>query len=246
MKEGTLTAWVKEGYTHIKKEANLAPWVLPEHELNRLVDEVGDSGILHASGSLGLADGVARLLERGTDPAGASLEEWQMAVSNWPSISQVVPVVTAFLEAVVPAIEALHETKSTLTPQVVCRCLAVLLFAPFTGRGEKVLGEVAGILNGSEGDPAGLIRSFAAAVSGNDIRTVEKVDHCIVQYDSWRQWVSAMQKQVLVCQHIPKLIAVTPPPSADLASILVALIKEGYGEYTGDNAEYPGKPVIAR
>jgi hypothetical protein len=210
------------------------------------VDEVGDGDILDASGTLGLVEGMEQLLERVSDPGSVSSQDWLVAVSNWPSISQVVPVVTAFLEAVVPAIEALHETKSTLTPQVVCRCLAVLLFAPFTGRKERVLQEVAGVLDGSEGDPAGLIRSFAAAVSGNDLRTVEKVDHCIVQYDSWRQWVSAMQKQALTCQHIPKLIAVTPPPSADLASILVALIKEGYGEYTGDHAEYPGKSVIAR
>jgi hypothetical protein len=91
-----------------------------------------------------------------------------------------------------------------------------------------------------------LIRSYAGAVNRGDIPTLEKVNQCIVKYSVWQEWASALQEQALSCRYTSKLIAVTPPLSADLIGVLAILMKEEHDEYSGDNPGYPGDQVIAQ
>lgn len=246
MAEQKLTRWVKTGYPYVKEGAGLVSWVLPEHGLNRTVDEVGDSGILKVSQPLGLAEGVERLLEGAPDPLDVSPQAWQDAVRKWQPLSQLRSVIAAFLEVAGPVMAQLQGIRCRIDPMVICRSLAVLLFAPFNDQGKALLGEVAGVLDRQANDHAELIVSYGEAVGRSDIPTLEKVSRCIVKYNSWREWASALQEQVLSCRRTPKLIGVTPPLSADLVGILTTLMKEGYDESSGDNPGYPGEPVIAQ
>ena len=247
MKEQKLAELIKSGYPYVKDEAGLAPWVLPEHGLNRIVDKVGDDGILKVSRPLGLTENVESLLKSAPDPANVSQQAWQEAVNQWQPLSQVRPVVAAFLEVAGPVMAKCHEIKSKADPLVICRNLAVLLFASFIDQGQALLGELAGVLGRSANDPAELIKSYAGAVIGGDITALEKVNQSIVKYSAWQEWVSAiLQEQALKCQHTPKLVAVTPLLSPDLASILATMIKEGHHGSTGDSPECTGEPVITQ
>ena len=246
MKEHKLAELIKTGYPHVKDEVGLASWVLPEHGLNRIVDEVGDSGILKVSQPLGLTESVERLLKNAPDPASVPPQAWQDAVMQWQSSSQINAVVAAYLETAGPVIAQSQSIKSRIDPMVICRSLAVLLFAPFIDQGKALLGELAGVLSRPANDPGELIKSYAEAVNRGDISTLEKVNQCIVKYSAWQEYASALQEQVLRCRYTPKLVAVTPPPSADLAGVLATLIKEGQDESSGDNPEYSCKPVVAQ
>jgi len=235
MSEGKLTKWVKVGYPHLKEGAGLAPWVLPERGLSRTADEVGDPGLLEISRPLGLADGVEKFLEVAPDPIDLTPQVWQDAVNKWPPLSQVGAVITAFLETSGAISEQCQALKSKIEPMVICRNLIILLFAPFIDKGRALLEEIAGVLGGQADAPAELIRSYARAVSQSDIEMLERVNQCAVKYSEWQQWASALQEQALGCRSTPKLVAVTPSPSADLIGVLATLVKEGNNGPSGDN-----------
>jgi hypothetical protein len=244
MTEGKLAKWVKDGYPYVKEEGGLAPWVLPEHGYNRIVDEAGDDVILKLARPLGLADTVPRLSESAIDPASVSPQDWQDAVRKWQYLSQLQPVIAAFMEVASPVMGQLVCIKPAIDPAVTCRNVAVLLLAPFVEQGKAIMAEMAEIL-GKINSPAELILGYGEAVSKRDVTTLEKVDRCIVKYGSWQEWASGMQQEVLGCRHTPKLVAVTPPASPDLVGVLKTLIEEVQNGYGGDHPESPGKPVIA-
>jgi len=245
MKGPKLAEFIKSGYHHVKDEVGLASWVLPEHGLNRIVDEVGDDGILKLAQPLGLAEGAARLLKNAPGPADVSLQAWQDAVGKWQYLSQVAPVIAAFLKVAGPVMAQLLRIKPIIDPAVICRNTAVLLFAPFVDQGKAVLEEVAKIL-GKANSPTELILGYGEAVGRRDITTLEKVDQGILKYSPWQEWASGMQEQVVRCRHTPKLVAVTPAPSMDVIGLLARMIKEGQDEPSGDNSECSGDQVIAQ
>ncbi|HCP60072.1 MAG TPA: hypothetical protein DIT43_00620, partial [Dehalococcoidia bacterium] len=161
MTEGRLMKLVKAGYPHVKEGAGLAPWVLPEYGLNRTADEVGDSGLLEVSQPLGLAEGVEQLLGMAPEPLDVSAQDWQDAVKKWPPLSQVGAVVAAFIEASGLVMAQRQVIKAKVDPMVICRGLAILLFAPFTDKGRLLLEEMSDVLGEQADDPADLIRSYA-------------------------------------------------------------------------------------
>jgi hypothetical protein len=241
MKERKLAGFIKGGYHHVKAEAGLAPWVLPEHGFNRIVDETGDDGILKLARSLDLAEGVERLMESAPDPAAVSPQAWQDAAKQWQYLAQLQPVIAAFLEVAAPVMAPLARVK----PEVICRNVAVLLFAPFVAQGKAILEEVAVIL-GRANNPAELVLGYGEAVGRQDVITLEKVDRSIVKYSPWVAWASAMQEQVLKCGHTPKLVAVTPAPAAEIIGLLAILIEEAHHGSSRDNSECPGDQVITQ
>jgi hypothetical protein len=129
---------------------------------------------------------------------------------------------------------------------VICRSIAVLLLAPLVDRGKLVSQELAGVLGGQANYPAQLIVSYAEAVVRGDIPTLEKVDQCIVRFSDWQEWASVLQEEVLRCRLKPRLIAVTPPLSSDLTSVLATMIKEGYDESSGDHSAHSGDQILAQ
>ncbi|MFC1909858.1 hypothetical protein ACFLXC_01010 [Chloroflexota bacterium] len=246
MAKQKLTNWIKTGYPYIKEGAKLPAWVLPENGLNRMVDQVGDNGILETSQPLGLTDRMEKLLSKTPDPESVPSPEWQEAVTRWPHLSQIRPLIEAFWEVSGPLTAHLPAIKSRIDPMVIYRSMAVLLFAPFVEQGKVLMEELAEILCTPANNAAGLIRSYAVAVRDSNINTLEKVNLCIVKYSIWQQWASAMQKQVLDCQHTPKLIAVTPAYSDNLIGLLATMMKEGQHGYSGDNPGCSGDQVTAQ
>jgi hypothetical protein len=104
------------------------------------------------------------------------------------------------------------------------------------------------VLGGQANQPAQLIVSYAAAVVRGDIPTLEKVYQCILKYSDWQEWASVLQEEVLRCRLKPRLVAVTPPPSSDLAALLATMIKEetGYDESGSDPAGNSGDAILAQ
>jgi len=246
MKEPKLVEFIKSGYPYVKDETGLPSWVLPEHGLNRVTDEVGDSGILEVSRPLGLTESVEHFLKEAPDPSNIPPQDWQDAIKRWQPSSHVSTVVTAYLEAIGPVMAKIQSIKPRIDLVMICRSLAVLLFAPFVDCGRALLEEIAGKLDGSPSDPAGLIKRYADAVYRADIATLDNIDRSIVKYSNWQEWMVALQKQALKCRHTPKLVAVTPPPSADMARVLATLMKEVYHGSSGDSPQHQGEPVVAQ
>jgi len=246
MKEPKLVEFIKSGYQYIKDDAGLPAWVLPEHGFNRVADEVGDIGILEVSQPLELDEVVEHFLKEAPDPSDIPPQDWQDAIKRWQSSSHTGSIVAAYLEAIGPVMAKIQSIKSMINPVIICRSLTVLLFAPFVKCGRALLEEIAGILDGSVSDPAGLIKRYDDAVCQADIATLDKIDQSIVKYSYWQQWIAAMQEQALKCRYTPKLVAVTPPPSDDMVSVLATLMKEEYRGSSGDSPEHTGEPVVAQ
>jgi hypothetical protein len=245
MKTQKLAELIKSGYPYMKEEAGLAPWVLPEHGLNRIVDEAGDSGILNLAQPLGLSQGVERFLENAPDPAEVSPQAWQDAVRKWQHLPQLQPVIAAFLEVATPVMAQSARVKHVIDPAVICRNVAVLLFAPFVAQGGAILAEVAEIL-GMADSPAELVLGYGEAVGRRDVVTLDKIDRTIVKYGTWQEWAYGMQEQALKSGHTPKLVAVTPVPAAEIIGLLATMIEEGQHGSTGDSPKHPGEPVTAQ
>jgi hypothetical protein len=230
MAKDSLSKLIKDGYTCMKSSSRLKPWVLPEHGFNRVVDEVGDEGILKMGEPLGLG-GVAEGIKK---PDRVSSDEWLKALNGWPPLSQFEPVVIAFMEAAVPTIERLKGNPSDIDPETICCNMTALLMAPFAEQGKNLTAEIAKILGVSPA-AADVIRGYAKVIDDGDTKILERVNRCIIRHDAWQKWVMTLQEEAQRCPYIPKLIAVTPPPSAELAGVLAILIGEGNDESGRDH-----------
>lgn len=224
MAKQTITRLLKAVYPYLKAESGIPPWLFPERSLNQTIDAIGDSGLLRVRPPLGMADAV---LASAPDPTSITPQEWQNAIRQWQPLPKLGPMMTAFVEVAEPIMAQFEKVRPAIDPIVICRCLAVLLYAPLVDRGKMVSQELAGVLGGQADQPARLIVSYAAAVVRGDIPTLEKVNQCILKYSDWQEWASVLQEQVLKCGYTPRLIAVTPPLSASLVSVLATMIKEG-------------------
>lgn len=243
MTEKRLIGGLKAGYPYLKAGSGLPAWLLPEHSLNSAADKLGDSGILEISQPLDLAKSIVP--EQLPDPASFSSEAWQNAVKDWPYLCHVRPVVEAFLEVAERVRAQLPSLRHRIDPRAAWRSMSVILFCPFADQGGELLGDLAGVLGCDAANPAELIRSYATAVERKEILTLEKVNECIVRYSAWDEWAKALQKQILDCQYTPRLIAVTPPLSAELASVLASIMKEGDDESRRDPQRDTGSQVLA-
>jgi hypothetical protein len=241
-----LAAWLKAGYPHVKAGSGLPPWLLPERSLNRTTDEVGDDGLLSMGRPLGMAEAAERLADNAPGPAAMSAEAWQQAIAGWPHLPRVRPVFEAFIEVSGGVMEHLRKTGPGMDPAVICRGMAVLLFAPLVGEGRWVLEEIAGALGGDAGRPEQLVRAYADAVLREDILTLESVNRCMLRDRAWSEWAAAVEEQVLSCRCTPRLIGVTPPLSPDLAAVLASMIEEGRDGPGGDHPGYPGSEMPAQ
>ena len=245
MAEQMLTRLIKAVYPYLKAESGIPLWLFPERSLNQALDAVGEKGLLRVGQPLGVADAV---LKSAPDPATISPQEWHNAVRQWRPLPQFGPMMTAFVEVVEAVIAQFEKVRPAIDPMVICRSLAVLIYAPLVDRGKMVSQELAAVLGGQADQPARLIVSYAAAVVNGDIPTLEKVYQCILKYSDWQEWASVLPEEVLRCGLKPRLIAVTPPLSSDLVSTLATMIKEemGYDESGSDSAGNSGDPVFAQ
>ncbi|MBI2836614.1 MAG: hypothetical protein HYX85_02850 [Chloroflexi bacterium] len=245
MREGKLSGFIKSGYPHVKENTGMPPWVLPEYGFNRVVDEVGERGILKLAGPLGLADGMEPLLATAPDPAGVSAIQWDEAVKKWKSIPEVREVVAAFLEIRRSVNASLEHLQPAIDPAVICRCLSVLLLASFVRQGEPLLAEMAEIL-GQARSPAEIIRRYGEAVQRQDIAALDRVNQCISRYGNWAKCAAAMRETALGCRYGPKLVAVTPPASASLIGVLASMVKEANDGPSRDSSEDSSEPLSTR
>jgi hypothetical protein len=154
-------------------------------------------------------------------------------MKNWAPLPQFRSVVEAFLDAAGVVISHFPRIRSKFRPRLISRALAVLLFAPFVSQARTLINDLADILGSEASKPAQMIKSYAQAVVMDDIETLERIDQCIVTCGHWSEWADAVEKQVSKCQYVPKLIAITPTLSMDLASVLALMMKEDHNEPRG-------------
>jgi len=245
-RKGLLSQHIKAGYPHLKASSGLPEWLLPEGSLNETADEVDDSGLLMMARPLRMADGAERLANNDVVLSTMSAEAWQQAIANWPHLSELRAVIEVFLEVSGTVTAQFPRIRSKIEPMVICRSMAVLLYAPLVDEGESVLGEIAGALGSDATDPAQLIRTYADAVIREDITNLERVNEIIIRQSAWSKWAAEVEHQVLSCRNTPRLIAVTPPLSSGLASILASMIEEGQDGPGGDHPEHPGNQMPAQ
>lgn len=242
MVKQVLSKWLKAGYPYLKQGAGLPSWLLPQRSLEVTADELQDSGILRLSRPLKLADNIEAVYDRMPEPSVFSAEDWEQAVSQWSPLSQVKAVVEAYLEAADRVATQFGRLKDKIAPAVIRRGLAVLLLAPLVTQGKRVTREIADILGGSAEQPEQLLRGYAGAVMEGDVATVEAVNQCIVKYSTWVKWAKELQRQTKTMKCRPRLIAVTPPLSSELASVLAVMIKEEEQDGPGrDYSEHPAR-----
>jgi len=244
MAKQMITRLLKTVYPYLKAESGIPPWLFPERSLNQAIDAVGEKGLLRVGRPLGTADGV---LKSAPDPASITPQEWQEAIRQWRPLSQLGPMMMAFVEIAEPIMAHFEKIRPAIDPMAICRSLAVLVYAPLVEQGKAISQELAGVLGVKANQPAELIASYAAAVVRGDISTLEKVNQCVVKYGDWQEWALSLQEEALRCRLKPRLIAVTPPLSAELASIVVTMFKEAsYDESRGDHPGSSGNPVLAQ
>lgn len=243
----TLTKWIKAGYPHLKEGSGLPAWLLPERSMEQAADDLGDRGTLEISRPLGLADGIQGMLERAPEPGTVPGEVWREAIAQWPPVSHIKPVVEAFFEASDKIMAQFDSGQLGAEPVAVCRTMAVLLVAPFVEEGRPLLKELSRVLCGEIDEPAQLIRRYAEAVVEGDTRTVEKAGDRIAGHATWTEWAATLVERA---RHFPssgKLIAVTPPLSAEIAEVLASMVEETEHDEPGrDHPEEEGRQVSAR
>lgn len=226
METETLIEWLKRSYASFKQGSGLPEWVLPAHSFSEVVDEVGDEGIWEMSRPVKLTPGLKKQIGRMPQPDMVALEDLQKAVTSWAPISQVKSIIEACLDARVILNSFKRDELKAKTD--VLRSLCVLAVAPFSPEGEPILSELSSILGTDKERPSDLIRCYLDAVLQNDLATLNLVNDCIASHAEWWKWsvLFAKRAKSLVCE--PKLIAVTPPLSDDIARVLVEMIKEGH------------------
>lgn len=224
MKTETVTEWLKRSYSSFKQGSGLPEWVLPAQGFSEVVDEVGDDGILEMSRPLKPAPVLKKQIEK-LPPDMVSPEDFQNAAKSWALISRVKPVIEACFDARV--ILTSFKEDDLKAKADVLRSLCVLAVAPFSPEGETTLSELASILGTDRERPSDLIRCYLDAVLQNDLATLKLVNDCIASHAEWWRWsvLFAKRAKSLVCE--PKLVAVTPALSDDIARVLVEMIKEG-------------------
>lgn len=237
MDEQIVSKWLKAGYPYLKEGAGLPSWLLPQRSLEMAADELQDTGILRLSRPLKLASGIETVHDHMPDPSVFTAEAWQQAVSQCPSLSQVKAVVEAYLETADRVTAQLRRIGDRIDPAVIRRSFGVLLLAPLVPQGRRVTEEIAYILSGRADEPEQLMRGYARAVIDGDVATMESVDECIAGYRSWAKWAEKLERQTAAMKCHPKLIAVTPPPSSELAGVLTVMMKEGQQDESG--RDYP-------
>jgi len=224
--KGSLVAWFKAGYPHLKEQSGVPVWILPEHRLARVAEEVGDSGILAITQPLGINNRIEGLLEKAPELETSPIDAWRDAIRTWPHLIQVKEMVEACLETTGGILTLFKSGRLTADPIMVCRGVFVLSFAPFLLEGIPVLIEIAPLLKGDAGQPADLLRQYGRTLALDDILTAKEVDECIGRHSRWSEVATASVKQAINCPYTPKPIGVTPPMSPEMVTVLADMLKE--------------------
>lgn len=224
MKTEPLTEWVKRGCDPFKEAGGLPEWVLPARSFSEVVDEVGDAGILELSRPVKMDPIMKRRNGKLTPPDTVALEDFQKAARSWDLISRVKSVIEACFDARV-MLDSFKEDEVEAKADVL-RSVCVLAIAPFSPAGKSLLGELAPILGGDKEQPGELLRRYVSAVIQNDLEAIKKVSDCIKGNIQWQQWSTLFARKAISLKSEPKLIAVTPPVSADIVWVIAQMMKE--------------------
>jgi len=235
MTTDVITSLLKSGYAPFKDAAAVAEWVLPARSLDEVVGELGDKAILEMTGPLRLAPDLETQLP---EPVTASCEDFRRSAVGWAPLSKVKPVVEACLDA--QASLAMSRTNQLKDSAGICRALSVLAAAAFIPGGELVLTDLASILGGCQDKPGELIGRYVHAVLADDSASVRQVSTCLNRHQEWVKWSALFVGKALAMKANPRLVAVTPPVSADIVWVLAQMLKEGYADDSrGDHSDCP-------
>lgn len=233
-----ITGLLKSGYAPSKEAAGLPEWVLPARSFAEVTTELGDKAVLEMTRPLGLAPDLLTQILPLAARDNVYQEDFRKAAQNWAAIPVVKPVIEACLGAqVILAKRRKGELRIKINPY---RALSVLAVAAFTPRAEPILTDLAAILGGDKDQPDELIGRYVDAVLGNDTATLKRIDDCIAGYAEWVEWSAVFEKMALGVKTEPRLVAVTPPISADVVWVLAQMVKEAcQDEPRGDHPDCP-------
>jgi hypothetical protein len=226
MKTETLTEWLKRGCDPFKEAGGLPEWVLPARSFSDVVEEVGDDGILELGRPVEMDPITKRRNGKLPPPDAVALEDFQKAAKSWEHISRVKPVIDGCFDSRV-MLDSFKEDEVE-TKSDVLRSVTVLAIAPFSPAGKSLLGELAPILGGDKEQPAELLGRYVSAVIQNDLETVKKVSDIIKGNSQWQDWSTLFARKAMSLKSESKLIAVTPPVSADIAWVIAQMIMEAF------------------
>jgi hypothetical protein len=231
MQPSKLAKWIERGYPHLKEASDLPAWFLPERSFAGVITELGGERIVELARPLGLREGLGELIDKAPDPASLPEEVWQAGALAWPPLREVSSVTEACLEASVELrrhFMGRHEESCgyQIEPAEVYSGLMVIAFAPFHAEGEPLLAQLATILGGDRSGPAEMLKRYASAVVNSDIITIKQVSRCLAQSGRWLEWARGLLNVAGELSYMPRLIAVTPPPSPELIGVLADIVKE--------------------
>ena len=149
---------------------------------------------------------------------------------SWPPLSLVVPVTGALMRATDRITGLYYRGELRADPFTVGKCLMILFLAPFAPGGKAIMKDLAIELDGSPACPAGLISCYTDAVENDDAPALARVHKCITRYPEWWEWASVLSDEIIQCPVTPRLVAITPPLSGELADILAAMVREGVND----------------
>ncbi len=222
---GTVGAWIKAGYPHVKERNELPAWILPEHRFARFVDELGDGSVIEIGRPLSL-DSTIDMVAKAPAIETAPSEAWHMGLANWTPHAYVKGMVESCLETSSRILGLFNGGELSVDPILACRGMVALSFAPFFLEGIPLLVEIAPVLKGDAGQPANLLRTYGLTLALNDIPAAQQVDDCITRYNQWAEAARLVIKKANECSYVPKLIGVTPPMSAEVVTVLTDIVKE--------------------
>ncbi|MFC1982268.1 hypothetical protein ACFLV5_00525 [Chloroflexota bacterium] len=223
MKEQTLIKWLKAGSSQFKEHNGIPSWLVPQRSFDVMADWLGDINIVESSPHLNLStpDNQLHDIDRFPD------ETWRKACLEWPQLPLVKGVIISLFESIQHIVDKYDRGELTLEPNLVCRGLIVMSLAPFVPQGKNLLEAIAAIMHFNPEFPADIIRKYVSIVLTNDRLTVAKLDEFINSHREWADWVDLIQQQSESFNVDYRLVAVTPPHSDVLTSVLADMIKEG-------------------
>ncbi|MDD4986004.1 MAG: hypothetical protein PHQ43_09485 [Dehalococcoidales bacterium] len=227
MKKEGLTEWLKRGYDPFKEAGGLPEWALPARSFSEVVDEVGDDGILELSRPVELDPIMKKRNGKLPPPDTVPLEDFQKAARSWELIARVKPVIEGCFDSRV-MLTSFKEDEVEARADVL-RSVTVLAIAPFSPVGKSLLDELAPILGGDKEQPAELLGRYVSTVIQNDLETVRKVSGIIKGNSKWQEWSTLFARKAMSLKSEPRVIAVTPPLSADIAWVIAQMIREDVG-----------------
>lgn len=218
-------------YPHFKRVLGFPPWFLPEQAINRVCEQLGEDGLLELALPSGACGRGETYLGQIPPPETVPDQIWEDGVNEWQPHGQVKPVVEACLQARDTIMRRLDKGGIDFELAQVCGSLAVLALVSFLPASPGLLTKLAEVFETAE--PCVMLTRYAQAVVEGQADIVNEVHSCISEDSVWTTFASLFCRYAATFPFTPKVVAVTPPLSTEVANVLISMIKEADDDKLG-------------